>query len=593
MGYNITIVTTNQSSSQSGTPPQNITTATRTIQITDSVTNQAVNGNGLTVVYSHVYKNSLYSQNSQNNFSVQIQGSSLQIYSGIISQTDVNSGTNIITETDTIVSFDLSTQTSGGGGGGAVNDLTLQSPTVVNESATGASDGSITVNATGSNTPFQYSINGGSTYVIGANTFYGLTGGTYNISVKDSLNNVRTETVTVGTSANILVSDPSLYTNVSYPCNFNASHNPIYFTFQRPAAFANQPYYKIRLYITFYNYLTSSNQTVHIDCTPNSSGLAKCDISSFLKSLLTTNDTFNYDVGTYNDTFQCISYTVAYAQSYQGYQGSIININKTYYVVLGAFQIQEQYSGNYLNFMPTPGILGAKFISDFGTPVLNQGFPFCLSVINPGYSTNLQYVVTQYDINKNVIGAFGTMNLPNTPGLTRINLTGPTASNVYYITIQLQDASGYLSNPFWITVNQVCVDIPVYIRWKQSKGGWAYYLFGYNQEVTLDIQNMMLTKGYISNYEKAIGAERIIRKDASNKITVHAVSIPKNDLLGIQNMHLSPEVQVLTTPDPVTGAYRWKRIIVNMGSYQMYNTRWDAFDISFTYNEPSLNVVTQ
>lgn len=62
-----------------------------------------------------------------------------------------------------------------------------------------APDGSITITATGGQGPYQYSINGGTTFQS-ANTFTGLSGGTYTVVVKDALDCTATQTVVLSTS---------------------------------------------------------------------------------------------------------------------------------------------------------------------------------------------------------------------------------------------------------------------------------------------------------------------------------------------------------------------------------------------------------
>ena len=68
-----------------------------------------------------------------------------------------------------------------------VTDVAYAGSTTSNVTCNGGSNGSITVTATGTYTPFQYSINGGTTYQL-SNVFTGLTAGSYNVRVKGSLN---------------------------------------------------------------------------------------------------------------------------------------------------------------------------------------------------------------------------------------------------------------------------------------------------------------------------------------------------------------------------------------------------------------------
>ncbi len=75
------------------------------------------------------------------------------------------------------------------------------SATAVKVDPTCAPNGTITVTATGGQAPYQYSINGGTTYQT-SNTFTGLAGGTYTVIVRDNLNCVSaTQTITLNASA--------------------------------------------------------------------------------------------------------------------------------------------------------------------------------------------------------------------------------------------------------------------------------------------------------------------------------------------------------------------------------------------------------
>jgi hypothetical protein len=84
-------------------------------------------------------------------------------------------------------------------GGGSGNSPTITYLNIVDTSTVGASDGEITVTATGPGEPFEYSI--GSGYQTG-NTFTSLSATTYTISVR----NISGFTATLG---GIQVSDPS------------------------------------------------------------------------------------------------------------------------------------------------------------------------------------------------------------------------------------------------------------------------------------------------------------------------------------------------------------------------------------------------
>lgn len=102
-----------------------------------------------------------------------------------------------------------------------INTLTI-TVTKVDANCTG---GSITINASGGTTPYQYSINGGSTYQSG-NNFTGLAGGTYNVMVRDAATCTATQQVTLTFTNNLTVSanqQANICTGQSYTPNFTSN----------------------------------------------------------------------------------------------------------------------------------------------------------------------------------------------------------------------------------------------------------------------------------------------------------------------------------------------------------------------------------
>ncbi|MDB5232453.1 MAG: hypothetical protein JWN76_3258 [Chitinophagaceae bacterium] len=106
-----------------------------------------------------------------------------------------------------------------------VNPLPSFTTTKTNVNCAGGSDGSITVTATGSGTPFQYSINGGTTYQAG-NTFTGLTAATYNVVVKNSFTCASTaQAVIIGTVPDVTPPVPAVATlpTITGECSASAT----------------------------------------------------------------------------------------------------------------------------------------------------------------------------------------------------------------------------------------------------------------------------------------------------------------------------------------------------------------------------------
>ena len=91
--------------------------------------------------------------------------------------------------------------------------LVVSQGNVTNVSCFGGNDGSLSVNASGATAPYQYSIDGGTTWQT-SNTFNTLTAGTYTIDIKDNNNCSDNVNITI-TEPTILVVSQATITNVS------------------------------------------------------------------------------------------------------------------------------------------------------------------------------------------------------------------------------------------------------------------------------------------------------------------------------------------------------------------------------------------
>ncbi|AMR33938.1 hypothetical protein A0256_22065 [Mucilaginibacter sp. PAMC 26640] len=391
-------------------------------------------------------------------------------------------------------------------------------------------------------------------------------------------------------------------------------------------------YYKIITRITYQDKFTGTAQTIESTNRPDSSGIVKADLSNFLQSLLAAKDESDYTLGNYRDDNLSASYSIAYAEEWDEdgliKRSAFIPVNQQYYVLYSAKQLGERYGGNLAAYLPfanlADGLPKAKWITDFAEPAYSNGYPFDIGFI---YSESLlghdiYCEFTLLDINRNPLpggpqtsyllnenGSWltntdgskliisrqssGNIALPQRIGLNRLLIDSLLAGDVYYIDLTLKYAEGNtihsITQTQTIRVDDAIDDNSVYLRWIGLTGSWNYYRFGYNQEVSLDVQNAVIVKNYVNDWENQQGIEEVISKTAGQKIKVVAEDLSVADIKGLQSIKYSPKVQMLVGKNPV----KWQTIVINSATFSEYETRNGQAPFSVTFNMPAINIQRQ
>jgi hypothetical protein len=191
------------------------------IVITDENNNPA-NGDNMAVTVA------FYDTGNTNNHDFIVPGQSLLIYSGILSRKYASDGTIIDIRNFTVVNSTAGTPSPNP----TVCDATINAVvTDKKESAPGAADGQITINASSSYGPIEYSLD--ATHYQSSPTFTGLKGGSYTSYIQDANGCTSVKQFTLLTVRNLLVSDPSVDLGDGNISRWNAAFNPVVFTYQR------------------------------------------------------------------------------------------------------------------------------------------------------------------------------------------------------------------------------------------------------------------------------------------------------------------------------------------------------------------------
>jgi len=667
------------------------------ISIIDTATGGVANGDYCIVTYE---------KNDNGNISTYdeaVAGQGQLIYSGLINELRYNY-LGELTSHFYIYFRILSVSAGTGETDPPVNrcDLAISSIAINNpESAPGALDGQITINATSSYLPVQYSLD--QENYQPSSIFSGLSGGVKTAFARDA-NGCHTQlSVQLNTLTSLLTSGPSITLAGGNTSHWSAAFNPVVFTYQRKdfgiisvaldtatgyatlhvnavlnpnttkpvllpgdkvyvnagpyrdvyqiekvtgnayitiqtafttdaAGFINinqmRAYYKVLTRISY----AGSTKTIVSTNRPNHEGVVRADISNFLQSLVQAKDDGSYTQINYRDDNLSASYQVAYAEQWdeagETKTSPYIPIGHNYYVLYAAKQLGERYGGNlaaYVPFTNTPDDLPkAKWITDFAEPAYSNGYPFDIGFI---YSEDLlgrelYCEFTQLNINRDplpggietgyllnedgswllntdesrlVISGRGTETIPVPAqlGLNRLLINTILAAEVYFINIALKYTDGdtvhTVTEIQTIRVDDAIDDNSVYLRWIGLSGSWNYYRFVFNQEVSLDVQNAVIIKNYVSDWENQQGIEEVISKTAGQKVKVVAEDLSVADIKGLQSIKYSPKVQMLMNKNPV----KWQTIVINTATYSEFETRNGRAPFSVTFNMPAINIQTQ
>lgn len=389
-----------------------------------------------------------------------------------------------------------------------------------------------------------------------------------------------------------------------------------------------RPYYQVRTEISYFDREAGMMKNISSVNRPDQTGLVKADISSFLQSLLRAKDGSQYNQVNYQDADLSASYTIRYAEEWDGQAPVYVSIEHPYYVVYAAKQLGDAYGGNLAAYVPFPTVNSesklAHWVTDFAEPTYSITYPFDIGFI---YSDNLAesdiyYGLTLLDINRQPIsgseqtsfllnedGSFllnqdgtqliiGDASVSNESiakhiGLNRLLINQTFPPEAYYFTLALKydedDITHTITQTQTVRIDDMVDDNSVYLRWIGLTGSWNYYRFVYNQEVSLDVQNAVIIKNYVSDWANQDSIEKVISKAAGQKMKVMAEDLSVSDIKGLQSIKYSPKVQMLISKSPV----KWQTVVLNTATFAEYETRNGQAPFSVTFNLPSLNIQTQ
>lgn len=120
-------------------------------------------------------------------------------------------------------------------------------------------------------------------------------------------------------------------------------------------------------------------------------------------------------------------------------------------------------------------------------------------------------------------------------------------------------------------IGEACKN-PLYICWRNSIGGWDYWLFDISQTVFVNSTLTSDFESYTSDIESSRGIQRALKKNALESVVVQSDNLTQQEANGLKEIFYSPTVYVLREWNP-PDAPIWTEVIVPDGQNQIYETQ--------------------
>jgi len=327
--------------------------------------------------------------------------------------------------------------------------------------------------------------------------------------------------------------------------------------------------------------VTSTWATARVDTDP--AGFGKLNLEGYLNGYVDKVNAYDYYTKNVIDPYVFGSFRLLYTGKWvNGEESFTITDGAIYYFCDNTKKLLDQYGQNLCDYIPfadsTLSIKG-KFLCDFNKPTFFRGYPFDLSVIIPeAFGTSVGMTANEERFFANGISD-GTqdeaMILYKEETVQRVKVMDNYDPDIAEIDFWLQGDSvpdeeyfedGYIDDGYFVTIGgsiltpyrvtekkrikivDPCLKNPLYLAWRNTKGGWSYWLFDRYQEhnITTKIDGTFSNEG--DYLETSISRDIITDASAAEKIKLFT-QISRDDISGFQHFEKSPRILMFISQD--------------------------------------------
>lgn len=392
-----------------------------------------------------------------------------------------------------------------------------------------------------------------------------------------------------------------------------------------------------RVEVTLTGYVPSMDMTLTLGTikgSNNSKGIVSIDVRNLVTYEMIKSNRFDFDSRNGKEYSGYLPFTIQYKDRFV-LNGDVtssanpINEGNYYFAIDGAKNSLSLYGQNFADYYPyrndDTGITDAKFLTEFPVPTFFTDYPFSLSFIVG--SDILKSLVTseedELNINGDVINHQDfnvNTGLSKFPYISQLMLSGSYNTNTKYVDVWLNNggtandvyvADDYVANDYVydgagailgevritevkrVKINSECRKNPIYLMWKNSLGGWDFWLFDNKSENNIKVKNGATYDVYNVDIEREITRSMVLENRQMKNIVVGDI-VTKDDIIGLQGIEKSSAVYMLydVTKLATDSEIAWMMVNVNATGFKYFNDSEGIevevnFDIIEYYNVPN------
>lgn len=127
---------------------------------------------------------------------------------------------------------------------------------------------------------------------------------------------------------------------------------------------------------------------------------------------------------------------------------------------------------------------------------------------------------------------------------------------------------------------------PIYLTWKNTLGGWDYWLFQKNQTENLNTESLGSFINDYKNIGEITNPETEVGKAGQPKIVLGAENLSTSEKVGLKQLLLSNKVYILNQDGTVN-----RQVKVLPGTFLIQETEGDKHSIEFEINDVIINTI--